>query len=115
MNMLEAICTYLASKLQHGLEEYVFKKIVTRMYLASPRDGEKFFLRLLLLHVPGATSFRDLRTVEGEFFGTFKEACVRLRLLDDDNELQATLREATAYQMPRQLLNMFALMCVFNE
>ena len=78
-----------------------FQNIVTRMHSASPRSGEKFYLRILLLHIPGATSFRDLRTVEGEIFGTFKEACVRLHLLDDDNELQATLTEAPEYQMPR--------------
>ena len=36
-------------------------KIISRMYTASPRDREKFALRCLLLHVPGATSYQHLR------------------------------------------------------
>ena len=39
--------------------------IISRMYNASVREGERYFLRVLLLHVPGATSFENLRTFEG--------------------------------------------------
>ncbi|XP_076069725.1 uncharacterized protein LOC143041602 [Oratosquilla oratoria] len=90
------------------------RQIVTRMYSASPRNAEKFHLRMLLLHVPGATSFDDLKTVGGEQLPTFKDACIRLQLLEDDNELEMALSEAAIYQMPRQLLNMFAIICLFN-
>ncbi|XP_076058585.1 uncharacterized protein LOC143035603 [Oratosquilla oratoria] len=90
------------------------RQIVTRMYSASPRNAEKFHLRMLLLHVPGATSFDDLETVGGEQLPTFKDACIRLQLLEDDNELEMALSEAAIYQMPRQLLNMFAMICLFN-
>ncbi|XP_076038426.1 uncharacterized protein LOC143023700 [Oratosquilla oratoria] len=90
------------------------RQIVTRMYSASPRNAEKFHLRILLLHVPGATSFDDLKTVGGEQLPTFKDACIRLQLLEDDNELEMVLSEAALHQMPRQLLNMFAMICLFN-
>ncbi|XP_076063445.1 uncharacterized protein LOC143038309 [Oratosquilla oratoria] len=90
------------------------RQIVTRMYSASPRNAEKFLLRMLLLHVPGATSFDDLKTVGGEQLPTFKDACIRLQLLEDDNDLEMALSEAAIYQMPRQLLNMFAMICLFN-
>ncbi len=33
---------------------------VGRMYFEQPSEGERYFLRLLLHHVPGATSFEDL-------------------------------------------------------
>ena len=33
--------------------------IISRMYSASPADQEKFYLRILLLHRPGATSHTD--------------------------------------------------------
>jgi hypothetical protein len=33
---------------------------VGRMYFVQPSEGERYFLRLLLHHVPGATSFEDL-------------------------------------------------------
>ena len=36
---------------------------IGRMYFASPNSGERFYLRLLLTVVPGATSFANLRTV----------------------------------------------------
>ena len=43
-----------------------------------------FYLRLLLVNVPGPTSFRFLRNVEGELCATYREACQRLHLLEDD-------------------------------
>jgi hypothetical protein len=36
--------------------------IVGRMYTAMPGEGDRFWVRLLLCHVRGATSFADLRT-----------------------------------------------------
>ena len=35
---------------------------VGRMYFPPPSAGERYFLRLLLNHISGATSFQDLRT-----------------------------------------------------
>jgi hypothetical protein len=35
---------------------------VGRMYSAMPGEGDRFWVRMLLCHVPGATSFADLRT-----------------------------------------------------
>ena len=57
--------------------------MIVRMYKVS-QTGESFFLRLLLLHVKVATSFEDLRTVDGTIFNTFCEACSQLGLLQDD-------------------------------
>ena len=35
--------------------------IISRMYSVSPKQHERFYLRILLLHVPGATSFEELK------------------------------------------------------
>ena len=35
------------------------KKVIGRMYLCSPSEGERFYLRLLLLHVKAANSYQD--------------------------------------------------------
>ena len=35
------------------------------MVFVSPKDGERYFLRLLLTHVTGATSYDCLKTVNG--------------------------------------------------
>ena len=85
------------------------------MYSVSPNQVEKFHLRLLLLHVPGATSFENLRTVQDTELPTYKEACIRLKLLNDDTELRNTLIEAATFRMPYRLLSLFATLCIFNH
>ena len=90
-------------------------RIISRMYSVSASNAEKFHLRLLLLHVPGATSFTDLRTVDGELCPTYREACIRRHLLADDNEYNQAMVEASNFQMPRQLRSMFAAICVYCE
>lgn len=67
---------------------------VGRMYFVSPRAGEKYFMRLLLCHVAGATSFEDLRTVEDEVHTTYQSACVARGLLQDDKEWDRCIQEA---------------------
>jgi hypothetical protein len=86
---------------------------IGRIYTASPRDAERFCLRLLLHHVPGPTSYEDLRTVEGLTVQSFKEACVLRHLLDDDTEWDNALQEASVFQMGHQLRILFATICLF--
>jgi hypothetical protein len=45
---------------------------IGRMYFVNPREGERYYLRLLLCHVPGATTYNDLKTLDGELHPTFK-------------------------------------------
>lgn len=40
-------------------------KVLGRLFTVSFREPEQYYLRLLLLHVKGAVSFEDLRTVGG--------------------------------------------------
>jgi len=70
-------------------------------------------MRLLLLHRPGATSFEDLRTIDGEIFPTFKEAAKAMGLFEDDTELFRCLEEATHMQMPPQMRGLFATVLLF--
>ena len=80
---------------------------IGRMYFASPNSGERFYLRLLLTVVPGATSFAHLRTVNNEQFNTFKEACFALGLLEDDYEWRKCLQEASQMQLGYTLRMLF--------
>ncbi len=91
------------------------QKVIGRMYSASPTDSERFHLRLLLLHVPGARSFEDLRTFDGQIVETFKEACRLRQLLEDDTEWDRALEEASTFQMPWQLRLLFATICSHNH
>jgi hypothetical protein len=89
--------------------------IVSRMYTVSPRQIERYHLRLLLLHVSGATCYEDVRTHQGVVYGTFKEAAMARNLLMDDDEWERCLEEAVAFQMPCQLRQLFAVICAFCE
>ena len=83
-------------------------KAIGRMYFASPSSGERFYLRLLLTIVPGATSFAHLRTVNNIPYNTFKEACYALGLLQDDHEWIQCLEEAGQMQLGYTLRMLFA-------
>ncbi|XP_066935754.1 uncharacterized protein [Clytia hemisphaerica] len=74
--------------------------VISRMYNAGIREGERYFLRVLLLHVPGATSFEYLRTFDGEIYPTFREACLARGLLADDNLWVETLNEVVHVATP---------------
>ena len=81
---------------------------IGRMYFASPSSGERFYLRTLLTVKPGATSFANLRTVNGVEYDTFKEACNALGLLEDDEEWRKCLQEAGEMQTGYTLRTLFA-------
>jgi len=75
-------------KRQHGFK-------IGRLYYVNPTEGERFYLRMLLMIVKGAMSYADIRTYNGIDYETFKEACAARGLLTDDNEWYKTFEEAT--------------------
>lgn len=87
--------------------------VIGRMYSVSPSDIERYYLRLLLLNVPGACSFDDLKTVDEQICGTFFEACKKKGLLCDDAEYEKCLFEAITFQMPEQLRTLFCIILLF--
>lgn len=64
-----------------------------RVYFAGPNSGERFYLRLLLHHVPCPKSWNDLK----QGCSTFKGACVLMGLLADDVEWDQCLAEAAVF------------------
>jgi len=82
---------------------------IGRMYFASPSSGERFYLRLLLTVVTGATSYADLRTVDDVTHGTFREACIALGLLQNDHEWRQCLQEAGEMQTGYTLRMLFGI------
>jgi len=65
--------------------------------------------------VRGATSFEDLRTVEGFIFSTFREAAEKRGLIEADGSISDCLSEAATFQMPSALRRLFATILVFCE
>ncbi|XP_043224655.1 uncharacterized protein LOC122382858 [Amphibalanus amphitrite] len=86
---------------------------IGRVVSLTPRHGDVFYLRVLLHHVPGATTFADLRTVDGQVCDTHQEACRRRGLLQDDQEWAETLAEAVRTQRPGQLRQLFVVLLLF--
>lgn len=93
----------------------LYTKTIGRMYSVSPSDSERYHLRLILLHVVGATSFEDMRTFNNMIYPTFKAAATARGLILDDLEWQSALEEASSFQMPYQLRQLFAYICIFQS
>ena len=86
-----------------------FDSTIGRVYSVHPSHRECFFLRLLLLEIRGPTSFSYLRTIDGQTFNTYREACLALNLLEDDNHWDTTMAEASVSCTPISLRNLFAI------
>ena len=100
----------------HGIEGKKTKKpILSRMYLVNPKDQERYFIRLLLLHVKAATSFENLRTVNCVIHPTLYEAAVIKHLVNEDEEWDRCLKEATQLQFPTVLCELFSFICFYHN
>jgi hypothetical protein len=88
---------------------------IGRIVYAHPAEGERYFLRVLLNHVRGPTSFEDLKTVEGIICPTFREACEKRGLIETDKTIDDCLCESATFQMPCALRRLFATILVHCE
>jgi len=80
-----------------------------QVYTVHPNNAECYFLRMLLHTVKGPTSFQALKTVNEEICGTYREACYRLGLLENDQHWDTTLAEAALTCLPPQIRTLFAI------
>ena len=90
------------------------------MYFVLPSEGERFYLRLLLHNVPGATSFEDLRSsnrnsTHALVQPTFQAACLGMGLLQDDAEWIQCMEEGVSMSSSSALRALFASLLVFND
>ncbi|KAJ7969364.1 ATP-dependent DNA helicase [Quillaja saponaria] len=74
-------------------------KVIGIIVTASPTEGERYYLRLLLNHVKGPTSFENLRTINDVIVSSFQEAAAMYGLLQIDSNIDDCLEEASHYQM----------------
>ena len=90
--------------------------MIGRVYSAHPSEGEQFYLRILLNHVTGCTSFQAIRTLpDGTVCGTFKEAVCHRGLLEYDSEYDLCMAMAASWHMPPQLRHLFVTILLYNE
>ncbi|GFQ82089.1 ATP-dependent DNA helicase [Trichonephila clavata] len=80
-----------------------------RLYTVHPNNAECFYLRLLLIDVRGPTSFPELKTVNGHVCATFREACQKLNLLENDAHWDISLTNASNTAQPQQIRTLFSI------
>ncbi len=108
-------------RLGAGRNNHVTLGIVGHMYFVQPSEGERYYLRVLLTHVVGATCFEDLRTTHRPHMPTtvvhptFKVAYLARGLLQYDVEWDQCLSEVAGVQLPRNLRQLFASLLIFNN
>ncbi|XP_071939291.1 uncharacterized protein [Coffea arabica] len=78
-------------------------EVIGRVNTAHPIEGERYYLRMLLMHVRKPTSFDNLKSVDGYISSTYKEATEVRGLLQVNNGFDECLSEALVYNMPSSL------------
>lgn len=84
------------------------RNVIGRIYCVGAVTSERYHLRILLLHVKGATSYAELKRFNGVEYPTFATACVARKLTFDDTEWDSCMAEAAEWRMPGQLRWLFA-------
>ena len=79
------------------------------MYSVAPRDSERFYLRLLLLHTPNVHGFEGPNGLRPHANMNFATAAELRGFLESDEEYDKLLHEAAGWQMPPQLRDLCAL------
>lgn len=94
-------------------QERKVKEVVGRIVTANPIEGERYYLRMLLCHIPGPKSYEDLRTIDGYKYQTNKQAAVACGLLEDDKSNEKCMQEGSAYRMPNSLRQLFCTILAY--
>jgi len=90
-------------------------RTIGRVYFCPPSGGERFYLRMLLYHIPAPTSFEFLKTHDGVVYDTFQAACSARGYLATDDEWHRCLQEAGLIQTGHQLRQLFASILLNNS
>ncbi|XP_074352599.1 uncharacterized protein LOC141691739 [Apium graveolens] len=92
-----------------------FPEVFGRLSDVHSHYGETFILRMLLMHIKGATSYQNLKTINGFVHNSFQEACDALGLLKDDRQWDVAMSENAVHAMPRQLRQLFVHILSNNQ
>lgn len=87
----------------------------SRLYFVSPKENERFILRILLLLIRGETSYESLRTHNGVVHTAFKEAAITRGLTWTDAEWDQVMTQAALFSMPSALRSLFVTICLLCQ
>ena len=110
-------CTFQKGASKKWKDRIANIRVIGRVHSVHPSKGDIFYLRMLLhdIRSVGATSFRSLRTYNTILHRNYKDACLHLGLLQDDNEWHECLTEAANYSMPWALRQLFCFIICEND
>ncbi|XP_076935959.1 uncharacterized protein LOC143602871 [Bidens hawaiensis] len=94
---------------------YNKKPSIGRLIYVHPSSGETFYLRMMLGHQRGCQNFVDIRTINGEIFPTYRSACEKLGLLQNDDEWVTAYNEASSWATSKELRCLFIHMLLYCE
>nr|XP_009796511.1 PREDICTED: uncharacterized protein LOC104243081 isoform X1 [Nicotiana sylvestris]XP_009796512.1 PREDICTED: uncharacterized protein LOC104243081 isoform X1 [Nicotiana sylvestris]XP_009796513.1 PREDICTED: uncharacterized protein LOC104243081 isoform X1 [Nicotiana sylvestris]XP_009796514.1 PREDICTED: uncharacterized protein LOC104243081 isoform X1 [Nicotiana sylvestris]XP_009796515.1 PREDICTED: uncharacterized protein LOC104243081 isoform X1 [Nicotiana sylvestris]XP_009796516.1 PREDICTED: unch len=86
---------------------------IGRIVTCHPTEGERYYLKLLLMNVRGPKLYADLCNVNGKCCDSFRETAEKRNLLHCDNNLIDCMSEAVSYQMPYSLRRLFDTLLVY--
>ena len=88
---------------------------IGRLAYVHPSAGDAFYLRLLLCHQKGSTSFQHIRTVDEVVYATNRSACEAMGLLGGDQEWNIALQEASFSATLAYMRSLFCQLLIFCE
>ncbi|XP_076959469.1 uncharacterized protein LOC143635537 [Bidens hawaiensis] len=88
---------------------------IGRFHAVPASFDEAYYLRILLNKVKGPKCFEDIRTVDGVVCDSFRDACYRRRLFDDDKDYIEEIEEASHTTNGYYLRNLFATMLITSS
>nr|XP_043619664.1 uncharacterized protein LOC122591461 [Erigeron canadensis] len=91
------------------------KPATGRLIYVHPTCGQLFYLLMLLTHQRGCQTFKDIRRVNGQACTTYRDACEKLGLLQDDNEWSTAINETAFWATASELRTLFTHMLLYCE
>lgn len=82
---------------------------IGRLTYVPPNAGELFY------RVRGPESYVAIRTIDGVEYPSFKDACYKLGLLDDDQEFIDVIKEASFWAIGQLLRQLFVTMLLSDS
>ncbi|XP_020970164.1 uncharacterized protein LOC107620407, partial [Arachis ipaensis] len=88
---------------------------IGRLTHVPAANTEEYYQRLLLNTQRGCTGFRDIRTVGGTIYATYRDACFALGLLQDDKEFIDAIKEASSWASGSYVRRLFVILLTSNN
>jgi hypothetical protein len=90
-------------------------RAVGRVYHCNLTVDKRYYLRLLLITLPGSTFFEDLRIIDGVTYDIFQTAYLARDLIDNDNHWIKYFNETRLIKKDHAFRNLFIITLTYSE